>query len=202
MSYEYPKARWWWEALIDWMIANPGESLKNATAQHGGPINMTYATVMNVVHSDLFKTRLAQRKAEVSVGVDLAIIGKTTKIAVMGLDAISEVLVKKRDQIPLGDLQTITGSALDRLGYGAKPPPGSGPAGVTVNVGVQQVSVDPSALRDARNLLAAREAELASLPPPPSEKILNLDRPDEEDALLPVSEGEIVDVEALDVSEH
>lgn len=199
MTYAYPKSRWWWEALIDWMVANPGTALKEASSAHGGPIDVTYQTLLNVTGSDLFKARLAQRKMEVSQGVDLAITARTTKIAVLGLDAIQNVLEKKRDQIPLEDLQEITGSALDRLGYGAKPPAGGG--GSTVNVNVQQntLSVSPDAVRDARALLKAREDELAKLPPPKSESILNIEQPGDESS--PSQEGEIVDVEALDVIE-
>jgi hypothetical protein len=169
MSYEYPKARWWWTALQDWMIANPGKSLKLATTAHGGPVDVTYATLMNVVHSDLFKAELAQRKATVSLATDIAVVQKTTEIAVLGLDLIHGVMKEKRQSIPLEDLQSITGSALDRLGYGAQKP-GAGTS-VNVNVTQQSASVDPTAFREAQERLQGREKELAALPPPVSEKV-------------------------------
>lgn len=198
VTYTYPKTRWWWEALIDWMVANPGKSLKEASSSHGGPIDVTYQTILNVTTSDLFKARLHARKQEVSLGVDLAIIGRTTKIAVLGLDAIQNVLEKKRDQIPLEELQAVTSSALDRLGYGPKPPAGGAVAAVNLTVN-QQLNVDPASVAEARNLLRQREAALAALPPPRSESILNIENPEGDDD-LPPGEGEIVDVEALDVS--
>lgn len=188
MSYEYPKARWWWTALQDWMIANPGKSLKLATTAHGGPVDVTYATIMNVVHSDLFKAELAQRKATVSLATDIAIVEKTTKIAVLGLDLIHGVLHEKRQSVPLEELQAVTESALGRLGYGAQKP-GAGPS-VNVNVVQQSASVDPAALREAQGLLRERERNLASLPPPVSEKTTIIENPSE-DTHLPAEEEEL-----------
>lgn len=201
MSYEYRKQIWWWDALIDWMVANPGSALKEVCASNGGPLDIHYATVLNVTQSDLFKARLAQRKTEISQGVDLMVISKTTKIASLGLDAIQNVLEKKRGQIPLEELQAVTTSALDRLGYGAKPPAGGAAAGVSVHLTQNVTNVDAGAVANARALLRAKEQELARLPAPQSESIVNIEMPGEEPSPSLALEGEIVDLEALDVSE-
>jgi hypothetical protein len=130
---------WYYSAIIDWMVANPGRPLREC-AQY---IGRTQTTLSIIINSDMFKAALAQRKAEFQNMHDIGLIQKTTRVANAGLDAILDSLEKRRDKIPLADLNTVTEGALSRLGYGTKPA-----AGVTVNVGTTTNVVLPVSSAD------------------------------------------------------
>ena len=111
------KMLWYFDAIIDWMIANPGRPLYECAAH----VNRTPTTISAIVNSDMFKAALAARKVTFQAQHDLGLIEKTTKIANASLDAILEHLDKKRDKIPLNTLTELSDSALTRLGYGVTP---------------------------------------------------------------------------------
>lgn len=115
------KMLWYFDAIIDWMLANPGRPLYELAAH----INRTPTTVSAIINSDMFKAALAARKATFHAQHDFGLIEKTTKVAHASLDAILEHLDKKRDKIPLDTLKDLNDSALTRLGYGvgAQTPP-------------------------------------------------------------------------------
>ena len=145
------KMMWYYSAIIDWMIANPGRPLSEC-AKHIGRGQNTLSTIIN---SDMFKAALAQRKAEFQMRHDLSIIEKTTKVAHASLDAILESIEKKRDKIPLDALREISDSALSRLGYGTTP---AANPGVVVNV--QQNVVAPVSAQDlAEARMALRQVQ-------------------------------------------
>lgn len=158
------KMLWYYSAIIDWMVANPGRPLKEC-AEHVG---RTQATLSVIINSDMFKAALAQRKASFQTHHDLGLIEKTTRVASAGLDAILDTLDKRRDKIPLADLNAVTDGALQRLGYGVKPQPGvqvnvqnnGGTANVVVPVSAQDLAEARMALRQvqqqSRSLPAAR----------------------------------------------
>lgn len=134
-SIQRRKMLWYYSAIIDWMIANPGRPLSECAA-HVGKAQTTLSIIIN---SDMFKAALAQRKAEFQARHDFGLIEKTTRIAHASLDAILTTLDKKKDAVPLEMLNTISESALGRLGYSAKPL--TAPGGVTVNVNAPQQQV-------------------------------------------------------------
>lgn len=144
---------WYYDAIIDWMIANPGAPLSECAAH----VQRTPTTLSIIINSDMFKAALAARKAQFQAQHDIGLIHKTTKIANAGLDAILETLERKRSGVPIDQLQAVTGSALDRLGYGTKK---DATAGVTINsTGNTQVviPVTPSELEEAR--MAIRQVQ-------------------------------------------
>lgn len=138
-SVQRKRMLWYYSAIIDWMVANPGRPLREC-AQY---IGRTQTTLSIIINSDMFKAALAQRKAEFQNMHDIGLIQKTTRVANAGLDAILDSLEKRRDKIPLADLNTVTEGALSRLGYGTKPA-----AGVTVNVGTTTNVVLPVSSAD------------------------------------------------------
>lgn len=157
--------RWWYDGIIDWMIANPGAKLYEC-AEH---FQKAQSTISLIVNSDAFKMRLAERRKEFEAVHDAAIIGKTTEVALRALDVMLDQLDKKRDKIPLKDANEIANTALKRLGYGEKP-------GTTVNIGqgagatVVQVSRETleASRRQIRQvqdqrLVEVQEAELIEL---------------------------------------
>jgi hypothetical protein len=157
---------WYYDAIIDWMIANPSGRLSECAAH----IGRTQATLSVIINSDMFKAALAERRAQFVQRHDLSLIEKTTKVANASLDALLEVLDKKRDKIPIGTLVEIQDSALSRLGYGAAPASPS----VQVNVNNTQnnatvvAPVSLSDLEEARMALRQVQSNTAKLIPPRS----------------------------------
>lgn len=155
---------WYFDAIMDWMIANPGVPLTEC-AKH---IHRQPQTLYAIVNSDMFKAALAERKLRFQAHHDLGIIEKTTKIANASLDLILDHLEKKRDKVPLNTLSELSDSALQRLGYGV----GSQPSPLvqnTVNtnttVVVQATAEDIEVARMAIRQVQANTARLK----PPSE---------------------------------
>lgn len=116
--------RWWYAAIADWMLENPGGGM----AECARSIGRSYAAVCAIAATDLFKAHLALRRKEFEARRDQKMIEKVQKVANRSLDLMFDVLEAKRDRIPLQQLQSIAEGALDRLGYGPKPA-----AGLTVN---------------------------------------------------------------------
>lgn len=131
-----------WDAIIDYMIANPNAS-NDDLCKHVG---RAPSTISMIINSDLFRAHYAMRRQQFNFRHDGAIMDKTVRIAHAGLDAVLEVLEKRRDKIPLANLQSVTESALSRLGYGAQRPP-EGATIVNVN-NTQQTVVVPVSKQD------------------------------------------------------
>lgn len=151
-------SRWYYDAIIDWMIANPGRPLYECASHVHKHPNTIYA----IVKTDMFKAIYAQRREEFRLMHDIGIIEKTSRVAHASLDAMLSTLEKKKDAVPLGLLKDITDSALDRLGYGTKPT-ASGNS-VTVNVSQQAIMAPVSAsdLEEARRVLRQVQAQQPS----------------------------------------
>lgn len=188
--------RWWWDTLVDWIIAHPGKPYREALQENGGPLHIRASTLYAVTTSDLFKAQVAARKREISTSIDIGIHERTAKIAVLGLDLIHKVMENKRDQLPVETLLDATNSALDRLGYGAKAPAGGPSVQVNVQQNAPQGQVDPSAYREAQARLAEQQRALKELPPPASERI-------EDDVegkpAFELPEGDVLDLLASEV---
>lgn len=154
--------RWWYSAIADHMIRNPGCQIQDIAAA----LNKRPTTISMIINTDLFRTYLSQRKAAWTAEHDYALRSRLTEVAVKGLDIIKEVLDKKSDQIPLQRVAEITASSLDRLGYA----PSSGPQ-VVVNTGAvdartQTLNVSSNVLLEAREKMRLVEQDRAgqSLP--------------------------------------
>jgi hypothetical protein len=137
--------RWWYPAIADWMLRNPGRPMKDCAAELGKAEN----TIYMIAGTDMFRDYLAKRRAMYREQHDFALVSKVTQVAEASLDLILDRLDKKRDAVPM-DL-------LDRLGYGAKPAPM-----VQINTSVDNrhvtVPVSLDALAEARATLRRAEA--------------------------------------------
>lgn len=145
--------RWWYPAIADWMIANPGGDLKDCADSLKRHVN----TVRIIARSDVFKEYLAQRRAEWQANHDFAILDRVNRVAERSLDLMLENIEKKGDKIPIAHVTEIALGALDRLGYAPKT--NAGPQ-VNVSVGQQNnvtVAVTTEALLEAQQAL--REVE-------------------------------------------
>jgi hypothetical protein len=152
-----PKMLWYYDSIINWMIANPGKPLYECAAA----IGRTPATLSVIINSDMFKAALAKRKDEFHTQHDIGLIEKNTKIAHASLDAILDTLTKRGSAIPLDSLKELSDSALTRLGYGMQKQPAESPAAVQVNVVVPVSATD---LAEARMALRQVQAQKAGTP--------------------------------------
>lgn len=194
-SVQRKKMMWYYSAIIDWMIANPGRPLREC-AQYVGK---TQTTLSIIINSDMFKAALAQRKEQFRQMHDIGLIEKTTKVANAGLDAILETLEKRRDKIPLADLNTVTDGALQRLGYGVKP---NSQPGVQVNIGGNaqaQVVLPVSAqdLEEARMALRQVQSQAKHLAPAEQAPVQLEHEPTPHSPQLKTVEAEVVDATPL-----
>lgn len=156
--------RWYYFAIMDWMIANPGKPLRECAAH----IGRTPSTLSIIINSDMFKAAFEERKRQFQMQHDLGIIEKTTKVANASLDALLEAVEKKRDKIPIDVLNDIAESSLTRLGYGITPNQPS----MQVNVNGQATIIAPVSMQDLEEArMAMRQVQAnkgaVPLPPPP-----------------------------------
>ena len=162
-KHQRTRMLWYFDAIIDFMIANPGASNKEIGDHvRRGPQTITY-----IINSDLFKARYVQRKEEYIKQHDFGLLQKNTKIAHASLDAILSTLEKKKDAIPLASLSELSKNSLEALGYGAPKPA----AAVSVNVSNQPTVVLPQGvtaadLEQARMAVRQHQASLAAKPLP------------------------------------
>lgn len=168
------KMRWWYEALADFMIANP-QATQNEMAAH---FQRNPATISTVIATDAFKAYFRQRRAHHAEKLDTAVRDKLFNVSNKSLDLMLEVLDKKRDSIPLEMLARVSDSSLKNLGYGTTPPGNA----VTVNVGQSppsiHVAVSLSDLELAREALRRSQApKLIDVTPPEEGRPLAEARP-------------------------
>lgn len=151
---------WWYPAIADYMLANPGAKIADIAAH----VNRVPQTISYIINTDMFRRYLDQRREEAQQVTDTRIAQKLTKIGELGLDLMYETMEKKRTSVPIGQLQTMTMSALDRLGY--SPEPAKSPS-VNVNVSGNNVAVGVEMLEEARKTLRRAEQNRALSPVEP-----------------------------------
>jgi hypothetical protein len=148
--------RWWYSSIADWMIRNPGGSMSDCATS----LNKHANTISAIVNTDMFKEYLSRRKTEFHREHDYAIRAKLTGVAEASLDIMLTQLKTKGQQIPMQRLESLTNSALDRLGYS----PATSPQVVvnnTLDARSQNVTIPgltPTALEEARMALRMVEA--------------------------------------------
>jgi hypothetical protein len=154
--------KWWYAAIADWMIANPGRPLCDCAKDIGRAQNTVYL----IAQTDLFKAHLAERRSEWEARHDTGLRQRLHAVAESSLDVLLDTIDKKRDTLGAEQLTTIATSALDRLGYS---PQKSTPLGVQVNLpGSHQTMVvapiDPAALEEARSAMRLAQSRRAAVP--------------------------------------
>lgn len=145
--------RWWYAAIADWMIANPGGSLKQCAQE----LNRGYNTICFIANSDMFKEYYARRRQEWQESHDFAIRNKLTHATELGLDILIEQMTSKRSQIPMAPLAKMVESSLDRLGFAPKSQPAAVVQINNENKTVVVQGVSAADLSDARDRLRAVE---------------------------------------------
>jgi hypothetical protein len=152
---------WWYSAIADELIANPDLSV----AEIAKKLNRHPNTIGQIMKSDMFVEYYSRRKQAFHALHDHRIRSRMTDVATEGLDAILTTLKQKKDQIPLRQLESITTSVLDRLGYGTQTAAPSVVVNQTVDNRQQSVvlpsGVTASDLEEARMALRQAEARRA-----------------------------------------
>lgn len=172
--------RWWYSAIADWMIRNPGVALKECAAELGKAEN----TIRYIVSSDTFREYFARRRMEWAEQHDFAVRAKMTQVAEASMDAILEKFKKQGDKIPMDSITPLLSSTLVSLGFGPKSSPT-----VLVQNDNRSVQLPPAvttaALEEARNALRLAESRKVVAP--------SLMSPDEVGRLGEAIEGEFSD---------
>lgn len=156
------KWNWWYDGIIDWMLANPDKTFKECAKEFG--VSEGWLRLIRL--SDMFQERWAIRRKEYSDKVDQALVRKLTKVADTSLTIIQQRLdSQETSRTPLEDVTGIMESSLKALGYGV--PRGGG---VTVNtqVGVVDAGASAKTILEARGRIRASEAGAVPGSPPTS----------------------------------
>jgi len=153
------KMRNWYESLADYMIVHPTVS-QGELAAHFGRAESTISTVVN---TDSFKMYFRQRRAQHEATLDATVRDKLFKLADTSLDTMLTVLEKKKDSVPIENLQRMSEMAFKNLGYGPQPT-----GGVQVNVNsappaTVNVAVSVADLERAREALRRQQSALPEL---------------------------------------
>lgn len=164
--YEAKKIQWWWEAIIDVMLAHPEEDKREIAAR----LRVTPQTIYNITGTDMFQLRYSERREALNKTITEQIGVLTGRVAIRALETMYEKLsVEQRDKVPLKALADITDKTLSHLGYAPRLPGGPAPAqALQVNV-----TVNSDVLARAQQRL--REVEAAKTishePPPQIEEV-------------------------------
>jgi hypothetical protein len=118
------RPRFWYEAIIDWLIDNPGGSYEACGVALGR--SATYIGML--MKSEFLQARLAQRRAERRSAVDQMIIEKASGVVSKGLDILTERFSENTDRLSTALVADTTRNLLSVMGYsptrvGEPPPP-------------------------------------------------------------------------------
>jgi hypothetical protein len=133
-------------AIMDYMLANPGVNLGSIAAHFG----YTQPWLSCIIHSDAFQSLLKDRQDTIFHHTVMPIREKMLGVASQALDRIAERIPIETD---LGVLTKTASTVLDRLGFGTQQ------AAVVINntVNNTQVNTLRSELNDARALMGKIE---------------------------------------------
>lgn len=142
--YRQRKYAYWYDSIIEWMLANPKGSLKDCAAALG----RTPQTLYLVTNSDVFKLRYEQRRKEHFESLSQGILLRTARVAERSLEILEQRLENEPEKISTKAILETANSTLERLGYGA---PAPAQTNISVNAQPQvAVTVSPDILSDAR----------------------------------------------------
>lgn len=182
INHEPKRFRWWWESIIDWMLANPQKSLSDCARE----LDRTPAYIYQLTQSDIFKERYRQRVAEKNELLNGQLVQRVAGAAITATQLIQDKLdvdsrrAPESRTIDLETLSEVNDKLLKSLGYGGKN------AAAPVNVNVTQQVIDtgakPELLRAAGARIIEHGAAVAMAPaePPSAESLF----PPEQDQAL------------------
>jgi hypothetical protein len=154
-GWEPKTFRWWYDAIIDWMITNPQGSLKACAEELG----RSPQSIRMIVASDMFKARWSERRGLLSQSLNDAITARTGRVAIEALDVLEDRLKNKPQSIPSAVVNDIAVRSMEALGFGAKP------AGKAVPTTEVHLHVDRDILVSAREKMRTIEGQLLNESP-------------------------------------
>ena len=165
-TVEPQKVHWWYESIVDWMLANPQKTKKECAEF----FNVSNVWLYTLMQSETFKAVYAKRRAEHNGLVSSSIIEKLGALTDVAAEKLLTRVIEKGDDMTPGLLKDITEMGLEKLGYDGRysklaPPLPGQPANVQVNVAI---STNASDLEEARSRMLARGEKLAEAPQPPA----------------------------------
>lgn len=139
---------WWYDAIIDRMLANPTITKKELAEELG----VSPQWVGAVTNSDMFKQKYDERRKRLGEALDQRIGDQLTQVASKSLELVYERLEQdSQKRIKFSDLKDLSDMSLNRLGYGPSAQ-GNGQVNVQVNVG----GASREALQQAREGIRER----------------------------------------------
>lgn len=170
--YRPRKYAYWYDTIIEWMLANPQGSMKDCAAALG----KTPQTLYLVTNSDVFKLRYEERRKAHFDGLSQGILLRTARVAEKSLAILEDRLEKNPEALSTKAILDTANSTLERLGYGAPPP-----AQTNIQVNAQPqvaVTISQDILQDARDKMRKMQDLTAaeSLEPPATSTPSLLDR--------------------------
>lgn len=157
------KMNWWYQSIIEWMIENPDQPLKQCAADMG----VTQSWLSCIIHSDAFQVAYYEARDEHFANTSHNVVSKMEGVALQAATLISERLEEEGENIPLNQLNSTAETALKALGYTSTPKGGNVQVNVNNELGVR-VSVDQEALRVARERMHSISSEPTPSPVVPS----------------------------------
>lgn len=156
------KVNYWHEQLANYMLAHP-TATNEETAKHF-KVSKGYVCILK--NSDVFKAYYRKRADEFNEKANSIVLddvmGQTTMMASLALDALNKKLENHGDQMNEAMLLSIADTGLKRLGYGATKFSGA-PVNVQINNN-NTSSVQRGDLEAARNKLAEAHGVTVSEP--------------------------------------
>lgn len=161
MAWTPKTYRYWYDALIDWILANPQGTMEDAAIA----LDKHVVTVRMVANSDMFKARMEARRRSLNAALETSIASRLLETADVVLETLVERVRDDRDtkKIPLPVLSDIADKTLSKLGYSPKSLPGGG-VGQDNNTSVTViVPVTAAVLQESRDALRALEVRRAEI---------------------------------------
>jgi hypothetical protein len=168
--------RFWYDAIIDWMLVNTDKPLKDC----GKAIGRSEHTIYCIVSSDIFKHRYAQRRQEYNERLSANIGDAASGVALAALNEIKSRIDDNPAKIPTVVLNDIANKALERMGYGVAP---VAPL-VQINNDQRSIAVSANALLEAKaSMREVHEANTRIVSVEEPSRISRREEPDLEDIL-------------------
>lgn len=136
------------ESIINWLVLNPGRSMRQCADNFG----YTQPWLSSLVNSDIFQAALRERQIEVAVRVAQNIPAKLAAVADIALDKLADKVAESEDAEFLLDAADRT---LHRMGFA--PQSTRNPAGSPSQFGPSAVNIQQNFMVTGQDLAAARE---------------------------------------------
>ncbi len=135
------------EAMIDWLLVNPGAKNLNPLA---AAMSVSRSWLSIVMQSDVFKEEYTRRRQAHNSELSKQLIEKQLKVTLKALDKVDEFM-DDEDEVDLRTALEVADRTAKHLGF--HPKPGLGPVLVDETVSREIRTVDAGTLHEARETI-------------------------------------------------